>query len=283
MDLQTLPSKVLAPVLSLFRNHRTLITGTAVCVVGVLSLSVLSELIDDYNEWYELGPNGIPLNFFGYLAQKLATPLARDDVFEPFPHNLDKLTKQYGTIVMTSFWTLGADGDNDGEVPLRKGERPVVPPYVGPHRQTTQKASEAMRAKQEAFLHDLTAANPTLFEVKPSWLEGPRFNAIWIRSDVPQRDEIKKIGGEFAHPHGEGSTHLLLSLVDAAAAIESGWAERHRMSGALIPWGFVMIYAPRDDEELEIWKEFIVTSARYALSGKEDVKMPSPKSKKNKS
>ncbi|KAI1206621.1 uncharacterized protein F4807DRAFT_227720 [Annulohypoxylon truncatum] len=289
MDLTTLPSKALAPILSLFRNHRTLVTGTAICVAAGVSLSVLADLIEDYNEWYELGPNGIPLNFFGYLAQRMATPFARSDVRGGTPYDMEKLSRLYGPIVLTSFLDVGEDEDGDGELPLRKGERPVVPSYVGPHRQTTQKASDAMRAKQEAFLRDLTAANPALFQVKPSSLEGPYYNAIWLAGNIPQRDEIKNLRGEFAHPHGEGSTHLVLSLVDAAAAIDSGWAERHRMSGVgnLIPWGFVMIYAPRDDYELEIWKEFIVASARYALGGETVVEMPSPaepeSSKKGKS
>ncbi|KAI1456676.1 hypothetical protein F4805DRAFT_216274 [Annulohypoxylon moriforme] len=281
MDLTSLPSKTLSPLLTLFRTHRTLITSTAICVFAGLSLSLLADLIEDYNEWYELGPNGIPLNFFGYLAQKLATPLGRSDGRESVgPYDLAKLSKLYGPIVLTPF--LGTEGGREKDLPRRKGERPTVPPYVGPHRQTTQKADAAIRGKQEAFLHALTAANPTLFQVKPSSLEGPHFNAIWILDSVPQRDEIRHLSGEFAHPHGEGSTHLVLSLVDAATAIESGWAERHRMSGVgnLIPWGFVMIYAPRDDEELEVWKEFIVASARYALGGETEVEMPSSASSK---
>ncbi|KAI0880758.1 uncharacterized protein GGS22DRAFT_192893 [Annulohypoxylon maeteangense] len=287
MSLTTLPTKALTPLLTLFNNHRTLITGSAVCVAAVFGLSVLSDLIEDYNEWYELGPNGIPLNFFGYIAQKLATPLARTDVRDPIgPYDLAKMSKLYGPIVLTPFLDdMYHDVGEDGEAGLRRrpGERPVVPGYVGPHRQTTQKAPAAIRAKQDAFLHDLAAANPALFEVKPSSLEGPYFNAIWIKDSVPQRDEIKHLHGEFAHPHGEGSTHLVLSLADAATAIEACWAERHRMSGVgnLIPWGFVMIYAPRDDDELEVWKMFIVVSARYALGGETEVKMPSPASPKS--
>lgn len=130
---------------------------------------------------------------------------------------------------------------------------------------------------EEAFLHALAAANPSLIEVKPSNLEGPLFNSVWVREGAAaRRPELWNLNREFAHPHGEGSTHMVLTLVDSAAAIEAGWAERHRMSGVgvIMPWNFIMIYAPRDDEEFRVWKEFMRASARYVLGGETEVVMP---------
>ncbi|OTA62067.1 hypothetical protein K449DRAFT_395427 [Hypoxylon sp. EC38] len=268
MDLNKLSSQITTSTLQLFQQHRTLITTTAAVLAAGTGIKILSHIIADYNEWYALGPNGLPLNIFGYLFQSAAYPIARADVREPAPYDQNKLSKRYGALVLRSFLIA----------PLkpRKGERPKVPLFVGPHRQTTQGATPAIRDKQEAFLHALAAANPSLIQVKPSNLEGPLFNSVWLADGILLRDDIKRLNGEFAHPHGEGSTHMVLSLVDAAAAIENGWAERHRMSGVgpLMPWGFVMIYAPRDDEELNMWKEFMVASARYALGDGTKVVMP---------
>ncbi|KAI2470491.1 hypothetical protein F4781DRAFT_174584 [Annulohypoxylon bovei var. microspora] len=267
-------SSTLSSTLSLFQQHRTLITSAAVCVAAGISLSVLSDIIEDYREWQDLGPNGMPFNIFGYLVQAVARPFARSDTREAAPFDQDKLSKLYGPIVLDSFLTRPPSP--------RSGERPVVPKFVGPHRQTSQEADGDMRSKQEAFLHELTAANPKLFQVKPSGLEGPLFNAIWLADGITMRDEMKHLKGEFAHAHAEGSTHLILSLVDAAKAIGSGWGERHRLSGVgfLIPWGFVMIYAPRDEKELQVWKEFIVASGRYVLGHETEVVMPSSSSSK---
>ncbi|KAI1409475.1 hypothetical protein F5Y13DRAFT_90811 [Hypoxylon sp. FL1857] len=268
MDFNKLTSQLTTSTLQLFQQHRTLVTTTAAVLAAGTSIKLLSHIIADYNKWYALGPNGIPLNIFGYLFQSAAHPFARLDVREPAPYDQDKLSKRYGPLTLRSFLTTS--------LKPRKGGRPEVPLYVGPHRQTTEGATPAIRSKQEAFLHALAAANPSLIQVKPSNLEGPLFNGLWLADDIAIRNEIRFLHGEFAHPHGEGSTHMVLSLVDAAAAIENGWAERHRMSGVgpMMPWGFVMIYAPRDDEELDLWKEFLVASARYVLGGETKVVMP---------
>ncbi|KAI1105674.1 hypothetical protein F4804DRAFT_117921 [Jackrogersella minutella] len=269
MEFNRFTSSTLSSTSTVFRQHRTLVAAAAAAaVITGISISLLPRIADDYRAWYALGPNGIPLNPLGYIFQSMAKPFARRDVRSPAPYDESKLSKRYGPIILRSFLPR----------PLspRSGERPEVPDFVGPHRQTTQEGGPAVREKQEAFLHALAAANPSLIQVKPSHLEGPKFNGAWVADGITLRDDVKRLGGEFAHPHGEGSTHLVLSLVDAAKAIETGWAERHRMSGVgkLIPWGFVMIYAPRNEAELQVWKEFMVASARYTLGSDTEVVMP---------
>ena len=77
--------------------------------------------------------------------------------------------------------------------------------------------------------------------------------------------------GEIAHVHHEGSTHVCLSLPDAAEVVRKGWGERHRMSGVrgILPWGYVLVYAPREgkegkegESEWEVWKAVVVAAAR---------------------
>ncbi|KAI1773619.1 hypothetical protein F4818DRAFT_96048 [Hypoxylon cercidicola] len=264
MDL----NKLTNTALDLFRQNRTVVAASATVLLLSGAIPLLSRVVSDYRAWYALGPNGLPLNLFGYLFQAAASPFARLDTRVPAPYDAEQLSKKYGALTLKSFLP--------DPLPPRSGPRPEVPTFVGPQRQTSQQASAEARARQEAFLHAFAAANPARVRVRPSNLEGPLFNGLWLEDGLPVRGEFRMLRGEFAHPHGEGSTHLVLSLVDAADAIESGWAERHRMSGvgSLMPWGFVLIYAPRDDAELEVWKGFVLASARYVLGGETEVVMP---------
>ncbi|RYC63275.1 hypothetical protein CHU98_g2909 [Xylaria longipes] len=61
---------------------------------------------------------------------------------------------------------------------------------------------------------------------------------------------------------------MFLSLVDAAEVVRRGWGERHKMSGvaSILPWGYVLVYAPRDDADgkgdWEVWKVLVIAAAR---------------------
>lgn len=48
-------------------------------------------------------------------------------------------------------------------------------------------------------------------------------------------------------------------------------AERHPLSGVgrLLPWSYVMVYAPRDDEEFQVWAKMAVAGCRFVSGGKE--------------
>ncbi|XXH04347.1 hypothetical protein Hte_010761 [Hypoxylon texense] len=265
--------------LDLVRQNRTLVAASAAAVLlgGALS-PLVSRVASDYRAWHALGPNGLPRNLLGYLFQAAASPFARRDTRVPAPYDPAALGDRYGPLTLRSFLP-----DDSRPLPPRRGPRPQVPAFVGPQRQTSQQATTATRARQEAFLHAFAAANPGKVRVRPSNLEGPLFSSLWLGEGDGDgvaapvvRDEIRRLNGEFAHPHGEGSTHLVLSVADAAEAIEKGWAERHRMSGvgSLMPWGFVLVYAPRDEAEWEVWKGFVLASARYVLGGEEEAVMP---------
>ncbi|MCJ1443407.1 MAG: hypothetical protein MMC23_003905 [Stictis urceolatum] len=59
---------------------------------------------------------------------------------------------------------------------------------------------------------------------------------------------------EIAHLHGsDGSLHMTLHPSDAKLVIENGWGERHPLAGrgTWVPKGFMMIYAPRNQQELD--------------------------------
>jgi hypothetical protein len=75
------------------------------------------------------------------------------------------------------------------------------------------------------------------------------------------------IGREFAHIHPmpDGSLHAALPPEVAGEAVEKGWAGQHPVARlGYIPENVVMIYAPRDEPELEIVLKLVEESRRYA-------------------
>lgn len=96
----------------------------------------------------------------------------------------------------------------------------------------------------------------------------PGARALWLRDGVPAGPrEAFMIEREFAHLHPgrDQSLHASLPPDIAQAAIDAGWAELHpvAMSG-LIPPTTVMLYAPRNDDELEVVYNLVLASYRFA-------------------
>ena len=72
---------------------------------------------------------------------------------------------------------------------------------------------------------------------------------------------------EFAHLHGaaDGSLHVLLSEDDAVVVIAAGWAEFHPVVRAgRFPPVLVMVYGPRDADELDIVWRIVERSYQHA-------------------
>lgn len=85
--------------------------------------------------------------------------------------------------------------------------------------------------------------------------------------------------GEIAHMHPDLSIHLYLSPADARQAIQREWAERHRLSVPRSAWvknlyavadTYLMVYGPRDEDEMEVLKVILMNSIRY-MTGREAV------------
>ncbi|KAI1848279.1 hypothetical protein JX266_005992 [Neoarthrinium moseri] len=230
---------------------------TGLALAGGIPL--LSYAISSYRGWRALGRGGLPPNIFGWLINVALRPLSRSDTRAPAPYTLESLEAVWGPAGRQSFV--------EGKLPpARSGARPEVPTYVAPQRQTTEQGAPAMLERMERYLAALTAANPSLFQSRPSGLEGPYHDAVWLADGVAVPAFLKGTKGEIMHPHDDGSTHAVLSLWDASRAIELGWAERHKLSGAVggaIPWGYVFIYAPRNEDEFDSWKSFILAAARF--------------------
>lgn len=114
-----------------------------------------------------------------------------------------------------------------------------------------------------------------------SQIEGGSSDALWLETStsvgVASKSSSKGLNGkrELYHFHGsEGSAHVFLSAADAKAVLDAGWGERHPLSGRLpgsgktgIPDTYVMIYAPRSEEEVTVHEKIARASAGFAKVG----------------
>lgn len=247
----------LAPYVQLFASQvsaRPLLTASAIGAVPLISY-----VIHSYRGFLALGPGGLPRNFLGWALQASLQLLSRHNVTSTALYRDPSVIAAHGSHGRTSF--LGAE-----PLPARQGDRPIVPGYVAPQRQTTEKGDEALISRLNAFLFEVASSGETL-EMKPSGLEGKDSVALFLKDHTSLPDYIKRTKGELAHVHSEASSHMVLSLPDAESAIRLGWAQRHKLSGVLgLPLGYVMVYAPRDEVEYEVWGRFVLAAVAFATA-----------------
>lgn len=232
-------------------------------------LSLIRSASRSYRGYLDVGRGGIPHNIFGWMVQGLGQLIAIRDPLStlPFERPSPAVFSRYGDSGKKSY--IRAD------LPRREssgGGRPVVPAYVAPHRQISQQAKTGTREAQNKFLQSLATENADVLEIRPSQLEGndtpalfakqgPKLGTPFWGSSSPSRGPV-----EIIHTHAEGSAHMIFSLEDARQVVQAGWGERHLLAGsrgAAIPVTYLIVYAPRDDVELQVWKTLALASARF--------------------
>jgi hypothetical protein len=151
---------------------------------------------------------------------------------------------------------------NGSALPERSGSRPRTTP-TNPHTQLEQNPTREVVEE----LARRVFALPDVQE-RPSAISVPGARALSLSEDVqsgPQ--EAFMIGQEFAHIHPmpDGSLHAALPPEVAQEAVEKGWAEQHPVARmGYIPQNVVMIYAPRDAQEIEVVAGLVVEAYCYA-------------------
>jgi len=149
------------------------------------------------------------------------------------------------------------------KLPARAGDRPRTTPS-NPHTQLDQQPGDARLAEQLALR---IFALPGVCE-QPSRISVPGARALVLAEGEPAGPpEAFLIGREFAHlhPSPDHSLHAMLALDIADAAIAAGWAESHPVAlRGLIPRTAVMLYAPRDEAELDVVELLVRASHGYA-------------------
>jgi hypothetical protein len=149
------------------------------------------------------------------------------------------------------------------ELPQRAGSRPRTTP-TNPHTQLDQQPVDPALAGE---LARRVFSLPGVVE-EPSGISVPGARALVLAPDEPAGPpEAFLVGREFAHLHPapDHSAHAMLPLDLARAADDAGWAEPHPVARmGLIPETAVMLYAPRDDDELAVIEMLIRASREFA-------------------
>lgn len=252
-----------------FAKDRPVLSATGAIVIGAAAVAYI-----DYRSYIALGPHGLPDNFQGWLTQLKMARMARKDTTALAPYDLDSVA---GPHDKTSFLPKSqADG-----LSWRPGNRaPHVVGFAAPQRQTTEQASGATKKAMFSYLDALVAANGEALQTQTSVLEGP-VPAMGMKGFArmgtdDQPEVLKRTRGEMCHIHPpDGSTHLVMSLADQRRVIELGWGRRHRLSGSkILPWNYTFIYAPRDEQEMEVWKTIVTAAAKFCCVDVGDIETP---------
>lgn len=158
------------------------------------------------------------------------------------------------------------------DLPNRKGSRPKTGNAL-PHLQFSDNSTKKIYDELAKWLFSLehVEERPTIISVK-----GAR--AAWIQDDYQNvNNTVLQVGREFTHIHPPiedehgGSLHLSLARQDCNTLISKSWAEYHPMDSFAFPekvFGHILIYAPRDKEELEVIKTIIETSYKLVTNQK---------------
>ncbi|HWQ23910.1 MAG TPA: luciferase family protein [Gaiellaceae bacterium] len=149
------------------------------------------------------------------------------------------------------------------ELPRRQGPRPRTT-ATNPHMQLDQQpASRALRDELAGRLFAL----PDVRE-RPSLVSVPGARALWLDESVPAGPrEAFLVGREFAHlhPFPDESLHVMLPPELAERVVEAGWGEPHPAARlGLVPSSALMLYAPRDEDELELVATLVEAAYGFA-------------------
>jgi len=155
-------------------------------------------------------------------------------------------------------------------LPYRNGEKPLTRKGI-PHQQLTQNPDIEVykRFSDKLFRLPDTVKASSLISV-------PGAIALWLNSDkVNVVSDAFMIANEFAHLHPayDGSLHIMAPPNWVDEIIEKGWGERHPLAGDMIASNALMIYAPRNDVEIDIAYNILLLSY-WRAKGKI---IPSPK------
>lgn len=223
-------------------------------------------------------PNGVGLRHFvlHLLDETMLAPLAsRLQAFDyPFERRADGLflrdPSQIGILVTAApnstpellrSETMGTPALRL-TLPKRHGEKPRTTP-TNPHQQLNQCAPTALQEQ----LFERARALPNV-RIGRSGISVPGARAFHLSQDVAAGPpEAFMIGREFGHLHPpyDGSLHLALPLETAEHVIAQGWGELHPVArSGLIPRTVLMVYGPRNEEELEVVWRILQLSHAFA-------------------
>lgn len=150
----------------------------------------------------------------------------------------------------------------DGSLPTRTGPTPDVTWWI-PQQQTSQNAPVGLQERLAETVSSLPGVS-----VGPSHISVPGARGFTL-ADGRGDDQAFLVPSarEFAHlhPSDDGSLHLAVSPAHAADLVTQGWGRAHPLAGSRLTPGFVMVFGPRDEEELAVVEAIVRESHAHAL------------------
>lgn len=157
-------------------------------------------------------------------------------------------------------------GVSSRSLPERHGTRPRTTP-TNPHTQLDQQPAPAVAGALREALAAILFSLPDVRE-RPSAVSVPGARALWLApAAAGGPPEAFMVGTEFAHLHPapDWSLHVALPPALADEAIARGWAEAHPVARlGMIPPNVVMLYAPRDEEEVAVVGNLVRAAHAFA-------------------
>ncbi|WP_433501784.1 aldo/keto reductase (plasmid) [Sphaerimonospora sp. CA-214678] len=155
---------------------------------------------------------------------------------------------------------VGADGAVE-ELPPRLGATPHTTLEV-PQQQITQNGPPSAREELIRRASELPGVT-----IQRTLLAIPGSVAFHVAGHEPEDDSLMA-GSEFLHfhPQHDGSLHVVFSPEDHAELLAKGWGIPHLLAGHVVHERSLLVWAPRDQAELEICWHIIRRAHRYAMS-----------------
>ncbi|KAL3420739.1 hypothetical protein PVAG01_07184 [Phlyctema vagabunda] len=210
-------------------------------------------IYNDYINFISLGPGGTPPTLAGWLKITYLRFFALSNPYAPATF-AGPLNPPSGYYKGSSAW-----------LPKRTGPRPTIA-GIAPHRQIDQPGDAEMYQRLRWSIEDLATRRPDLVITDTSCFEKKGL-ALFAREPINATCR-----GEICHVHhSDRSLHMNLHPDDARLVLENGWGERHPLAKGgwlrrYVPREFVMVYAPRNESELE-YVVRIIEAAGFWVSG----------------
>lgn len=144
----------------------------------------------------------------------------------------------------------------------RSGEKPVTNPKP-PQLQVTEQSPRDIYDALNAWAFSTF----NYVREEPTRISVPTARALWLDETIDATPSVfmPPTGSrEFAHTHEDGSMHLMLRAEDERRVMEAGWGELHPNHHRGVKE--ILVYAPRNLDELETIKIVIQASYDYVMS-----------------
>jgi hypothetical protein len=153
----------------------------------------------------------------------------------------------------------------------RRGTRPVVD-VVYPCPQVGDPAPEGIRARLLEVADGLEGV-----EVQPTALSVPGDALVLCERLARGKPEAFIRGREFAIVRAEGSVHVSLDPVCGQRLLDMGWGTIHplaRYMAGVLPPQSMIVYAPRDEGELDVVRSVLEAAHTFAVGRIGDLILP---------